>query len=1009
MLSWSVYALAFLLVVCVWWYFAVFKNSRAVAAGPVHGVEQQATDVQTAEEEHADVPQVESEEVPSEDTVDRTPPHPDFPQVIITDQGNLDRGPVQIYANTRRPIRVKNKNFEGHLIMMLKSDPIDPFFADHFKGKKRCVEFRLQGKFLRQPRGPIFFGGEVSRPMSLGLVLGPLARLMLSLISSLTKGIFHASFATECPDERPHICTSFFAGVDQLVISKPGDPLPDIMQPLGETKEQRKIRQTSPEPTVDTNNTYSFSFHDMHFDLLKWKVVNLVKEMDLHSFWEDQPFRFVAYDVGGTPEIHRDQDKDYFFCFQFKHIIGARPERIEWPDSDSDDGQGGYRSSGDEEEAVRTTSLRIRERLSSMDKVDQACSIPAWLEYSDNRTKRVAFVLLVSATKGKSRFVVKTVKELRAFWPELDGKLKDEIKSLVNSASMGRDTSKSHKVAYFEKQRRALDMAFRNIPGSSRKNKSALNAFVKDRITGLEHVILRPSVDKPRFKVISSRSAAAAGNIFIEGPVLFAEWESFWREGWATISKVGSGGARRNPAKDEHDAGAHPNMNFELSFYRLHSSKPFAKVSCSSIIGAQLLHSNASIPFPTRCDCCFEVKTFGRSYLFLVASPQLAMEWVDVLQYTSEKCKKIQSHGTERSAKSGGSHSTQYSSSLHDLGTTDIFNIKSLRWDPTTKVLNGRRLCFPHNVPGKGESSGTPESAGSDDWGIINRSVGLGIDPCVLSARLVRVALSVSPENAIKDDLESDRFRNLLDLGCQLKDIDYQLLLEPDVDLRQTKLVVFWTNIYHAIMLHGQLMFGKSKSVFASSASMKNIKYEIFREPYRHTYSMVEIEHCILRARMSRPETSKLLMSLFPTFDASNPKWDFALPLPEGRINFALNSGLASCLDKVPVFTVGKLDSQLNRVCEAYLQESVTIDKRKRLVKLPKLCEWYKKDLASDGRPTSILAAVGELMGSHGHEFREFIESPGSLTIQYHSFQWTSLTTPLRPMWKEDPEEHIVF
>ena len=132
---------------------------------------------------------------------------------------------------------------------------------------------------------------------------------------------------------------------------------------------------------------------------------------------------------------------------------------------------------------MRPTSLRLRERLSSMDKVDQACSVPAWLEYSDNRAKRVAFVLLVSTAKAKSRFVVKTVKELRAFWPELDGKLKDEIKSIVNAGSMGRDTSKSHKAAYFEKQRRALDVAFQNIPGSSRKNRSALSAFVKDKVS----------------------------------------------------------------------------------------------------------------------------------------------------------------------------------------------------------------------------------------------------------------------------------------------------------------------------------------------------------------------------------------------------------------------------------------------------------------------------------------------------------------------------------------------
>jgi|EP00945_MAST-04E_sp_MAST-4E-sp1_P001730 hypothetical protein len=947
---------------------------------------------------------------------DKMPPHPDFPQLIITDESASEGGTPGgvLYANTRSPITFRNKNFEGKMILMLRSEPLDPFFASHFQGRKRCMEVRIQGKFLKAPKGPVFFGGEIGKPMSLGIVLGPLARLMLSVIRTLTRGLFHASFGDTDPDERPHICTSFFAGVDQLVISMPGEELPDIMKDLGEPKESQKERKKMKvDPPIDLNATYSFSFHDMHIDIFRWKVVNLVKEMDLHSFWEDQPFRFVAYDVGGTPEAHRNQDKNYFLCFQIKHLVGMEQDTstMDWPDSGSDESNRNSREleedifSGGEGELDGTRELStnaLRRRLSSLDK-QQGCSVPSWIEYSENRSKRVAFVVLVSPPNGTSRFVVRTVKQFKGLLNSLDGEAKGELKAIINTGKMSRDVSKSNKATFYETKRRALDLIIQNLPNTSRKNRLALFNFVKNLPNGLEHVILRPSLERTRFKVLSSRSSNHTANVFIESPLLYAEWESFWREGWATLSKVGN-----DVDGDE--------AKYELCFFRVHSQKPFFKIPSGAIIGASLLDQRCKTPFPMRNKCCFEVQTLGRVYCFLVASEELATEWVGVLNFTAGKSESIH-------LDLGGEDSDGYGRVDKEVAIDprELFAIKSLRWESSKKLLNNRRLCFPGSPQGSTGGRCSPvvqvesleggasdeDSSGRSTSGAKakNGSVGLNTDPCDLSAQLLRNALAISSSGTIILSSESKKFGNLLDLASQLKDIDYGMLLEKDEDLRQAKLLVFWLNIYHAILIHGTIMFGKSKSLFAATSFMNSVVYEIFREPYRHIYSMVEIEHCILRAHMSKPGTSKIIQNMIPSFNGSNPKWDFAIPGTEPRINFVLNCGSASCLNEIPIFTLERLDSQLNRASELFLCASVQVDIQKRIIKLPKICEWYKKDLTQEANPTAVMKYVGKMMGKKGTLFRKFIRTPGSLTINYITFSWSSGKTLHVAMWDEDENE----
>ena len=61
---------------------------------------------------------------------------------------------------------------------------------------------------------------------------------------------------------------------EEVIVTKEGDPLPDIMEPVTEDPEARKIRRRSTdEVAIDLNSTYTFSFHDMRLDLLQWKIL----------------------------------------------------------------------------------------------------------------------------------------------------------------------------------------------------------------------------------------------------------------------------------------------------------------------------------------------------------------------------------------------------------------------------------------------------------------------------------------------------------------------------------------------------------------------------------------------------------------------------------------------------------------------------------------------------------------------------------------------------------------
>ena len=122
---------------------------------------------------------------------------------------------------------------------------------------------------------------------------------------------------------------------------------------------------------------------------------------------------------------------------------------------------------------------------------------------------------------------------------------------------------------------------------------------------------------------------------------------------------------------------------------------------------------------------------------------------------------------------------------------------------------------------------------------------------------------------------------------------------------------MFWVNVFHTLLIHSRLLFGAPNSAYTFFKQAKHVSYEIFAVPYRDVYSLLEIEHCVLRGASSRPRTSIsgfFLPSRTGERGNEDVKWDMAPSLADARINFILNYATLSSLRSIPIFSADAQD-----------------------------------------------------------------------------------------------------
>mmetsp|Transcript_19650 Transcript_19650/g.45792 ORF Transcript_19650/g.45792 Transcript_19650/m.45792 type:complete len:945 (-) Transcript_19650:73-2907(-) len=217
-----------------------------------------------------------------------------------------------------------------------------------------------------------------------------------------------------------------------------------------------------------------------------------------------------------------------------------------------------------------------------------------------------------------------------------------------------------------------------------------------------------------------------------------------------------------------------------------------------------------------------------------------------------------------------------------------------------------------------------------------NHNVYLGSPPqnaLQLSAETLRTAVAAQKRADRNDPLMC----KLAALSLCLKCVKLDGLSEQD-------LWGFWVNVFHSLVIHAQLAVGRPRNIQQILAFYNNCSYLVAG----HLFSLVEIEHNILRKNMTKPKTrfTRIVLSTWPRSDEDLERRPcHAAPecssaafgcRPDWRLNLILNAGNTEGADAIPIFEPGNSASfestvqaamdQMLSCCRAVNWEQKTID-----------------------------------------------------------------------------------
>jgi hypothetical protein len=277
----------------------------------------------------------------------------------------------------------------------------------------------------------------------------------------------------------------------------------------------------------------------------------------------------------------------------------------------------------------------------------------------------------------------------------------------------------------------------------------------------------------------------------------------------------------------------------------------------------------------------------------------------------------------------------------------EAFVLKSGQWRPATRlILNARRMSF--DLP--------PAALAAVE----------GSTPSDLSERALRLVYDLSPDSG------TERLVAFLDLCSAFRAFPLHRL-DPASD----DALAFWLNLHHTLLQHALLLLGPPSSKDWASF-FAGVSYEIGAD----VFSLAEIEHCVLRGKLSRPRSVPRYLPAPPP--PEDDHYRHALTRCDFRINFALTTGSVSAPPFVTVFRAGPgLEAQLDRASVRYLDYTLKLDSKKRMIVLPKVCDVYRRDfsplersMATVRHETECVVGVEwwEWWGGRGDAWGDFVD-----------------------------------
>jgi hypothetical protein len=821
-------------------------------------------------------------------------PLPTFPS-LSAKLLDTDRRLRPLPLNAREPIVFKTDLFHGKILMIIRpQNPAveDPYWNERiFATKKRRLVIQIQGKFQRQPQGVVYAGAEVSEPMKLGLLTRGLCKVLLRVVESFNKNMHYSFGDAESLSEHAHIVAPAYTLFERLVVTPPGETPPHIDETFEESPESISQRKrTASVGKWNTTDTYSFSFYSMYIDLPTWKLFGLPAsgDLNLESFWGQSLLRICMYEKTGSSIQHLHVENRYAFSVQVK-FLGKHG---------SDDIDDDY-SSDEEDRNVIFWSERPLPSL-VLRKVSQGdadlSESQHFLDLSTNNSdEELGFFDAVESHLENENHTPSPLSSPLY--------MKVSATSLPNEMLAVIDTTCPFSVDVFSGNRNggyakafAVNIGSGTVVLSERACEELVNSsVVSSEIRTVVKTDFSPRLSSSeqfrRLLVLAlSRESVERITALRDHPAQYTS--EFLRRPPPSPSKGLISGFVARALSDRHWVEEYVYVtNRCIAFRRPDKRQVEFMLPLSSVSKVGLLSPSLR---PQQVGYYFLVlTTLGRSVYLMFASEVDATTWLQVIdkyrtegQYETESVSSIESSALR----------------LVEIDCfTDEFLHKSTMWNcKNRKILNCGKFCFHR---GEGATS-----------------------PLFLAERALEAALTL-------DGLDNAEQRRLfLDYAAELK-------LASVHDLDESARLAFFLNVYHTMICHAFLVLGPPDSSLQWVSYFNNAAYQVGDD----IFSLSELEHCIIRAKMSFPS------QFLSRFVIPKSTYATALSVVDSRINFALNCGSLSNPSKILIFRPEQINAQLDEASRLYL---ANVTYRRTLsgdleLNLPRMCRWFLDDFGS--------------------------------------------------------------
>jgi len=185
--------------------------------------------------------------------------------------------------------------------------------------------------------------------------------------------------------------------------------------------------------------------------------------------------------------------------------------------------------------------------------------------------------------------------------------------------------------------------------------------------------------------------------------------------------------------------------------------------------------------------------------------------------------------------------------------------------------------------------------------------------------------------------------------------------------------IPFWLNVYNALVLHMVVARGVRRSVRSQSGFFTLPAVRVAGR----TFSLDDIEHGMLRGNAAR------YRNLRPQMASDDGRLPLATLMCDERIHFAMYS---ACRSSPRLFSCipADVNALLEDAAHAYLAGRVRVEEGGRVLRVPKIFQWYEEDFGGErGVRRFVVARIAS-----ERDLEALERTRGDFVLRYAAFDW---------------------